>query len=275
MVAMHIKNQLRLATMLLAGSLITTAVMLPAGLSAIARGYITTDAGLQSGMVVALSVNESANSTVERATQDNNNRVVGIVTTVDNSLVTVSSETAKVLVESEGQADAYVSDINGEVKQGDLLILSPLKGILMKYDDTRAAVIVIAADSPVSASVYSYQEGNQKKDTGIAKIKINLNRQGITNTSDPVPETTLSRLGRTLAGKDVNEVRVLIALVIFVVVLVAEGGIIYGAVSSAITALGRNPLAGKIIRGEMFRVALIALAVLLIGLGAIYGVLRI
>lgn len=239
--------------------------------AAIARGYTTDDQGLQTGMVVSLTVGGPSGK-VERATQESSNRVVGVVTTVDNSLVTVSSGTANVLVESEGQAEAYVSDLAGPVAQGDLLVLSPLKGILMKSNSSPAAVIGIAAEDVLTTTPYSYQEVTQTKETRIAKVKINLNHQG-GNTGATQADSALARLGRSLVGRDVGETRVLIALIIFVIVLIAEGGILYGAISSAIAALGRNPLARKAIRGELLRVMAVAIVVLLLGLAAIYAVL--
>ena len=83
----------------------------------------------------------------------------------------------------------------------------------------------------------------------------------------------MSKLGKSLVGRDVGEIRVLIALLVFMIVLIAEGGIIYGAVSSAITALGRNPLARKVIQREMLQVFVVAIIVLVVGLGAMYAIL--
>lgn len=239
---------------------------------AIARGYTSSDSGLQTGMVAALSLGDSTDSNVERASQDTSERVVGIVTTVDASLVSISSDSASVLLESEGEVEAYVSDINGVVNQGDLLAVSPLKGILMKSKGSSLTVIGVAVASPGSTMPYSYQEGGTTHETQIAKIRINLNNQG--NTSGNTPSNSaLAKLGRSIVGKEVSETRVLLAIILFVVVLIAEGGIIYGAISSAITALGRNPLARRIIRGELLRVIAVALAVLLVGLAAVYIVL--
>ncbi len=242
---------------------------------AIARGYTTSDTGLQTGMVVTLNAQSSDTSKVERATQDNNQRVVGVVTTIDDSLVTVASGTTKVLVESEGEVNAYVADLNGEVKKGDLLVISPLKGILMKSDSSPTTIIGIAASdfSAGKADDYTIQDGTATKTAHIAKLKVNLNRQGSTNVNLSQVDSSLSRLGKAIVGKDVGEIRVVIAMVIFFIVLIAEGGILYGAISSAITALGRNPLARKIIRKELIRVVLIAIVVLFIGLGAIFGIL--
>ncbi len=267
-------KQLKKIYKLLFAGILAFGVLLPAlTASAIARGYNTSDSGLQTGMVVALSVDSSDSSQVERATQAAAQRVVGIVTTLDKSLVTVTSSGTKVLVESEGEVDAYVSDMGGAAHKGDSLVISPLKGILMKSSDGSDTVIGIAsADfSETTAEAHPIADGSTTKNVHIAKLKINLNKQGATN-----PQTTdssLSRLGRKIVGREVSEIRILVALLIFFLVLVAEGSILYGGISSAIAALGRNPLARKIIRHELVRVVIIALMVLLIGLGAIYTIL--
>lgn len=243
---------------------------------AIARGYKTDDIGIQVGMVVALTDDKTQDSKIERATQQNNQRVVGVVTNSDNSFVTVASATTTVLVESEGEVDAFVSDLNGYVSQGDLLVLSPLKGVLMKAKDGASAPIVgIAAanaSSATTSSSYPVEDNGSQKNTTIAKIRINLNRQGAASSGSQ-EDSSLSKLGKAVVGREVGETRVLVALILFVIVLIAEGGILYGAISSAIIALGRNPLARKVIRQEMIRVIVVALIVLAVGLGAVYAVL--
>lgn len=254
-------------------ALLSFILLLQGSILAIARGYTTDDNGLQTGMIAALSIDSSSGSKVERATQDSSDRVVGVVTTIDNSLVSVGSASTKVFVESEGQVDAYVSDINGEVSQGDTLVLSPLKGVLMKSKvGSRATIIALAATGPGVSVTYPYEEDGEQKQTNISKISVNLNRQG-QNAAAAANDSALARLGRSIVGKEVGEIRVLIALIIFILVLITEGGIVYGAISSAITALGRNPLARKIIRTELIRVVAIAIIVLLVGLGAVYVVL--
>lgn len=244
--------------------------------SAIARGYSTNDDALSVGMVAALS--EFGDSEVQRADQTSSKRVVGVVTTLDASSVTVASGSSKVLIESEGEVMAYVSDISGQVKKGDLLMLSPLKGIVMKGSETASGTIIgVAAQdadsvSGESVSQHSYSDSGSTKTTSIAKIKINLNKQG-TNGGLSVEPSPLSKIGESITGKQVSDIRVLAALIIFILVLIAEGGIIYGAVTSAVTALGRNPLARKMIRREMMRIIFVAIGVLGVGLAAVYGVL--
>ncbi len=254
--------------------LVAAIVTLP--VFAIARGYKTDDTGLQVGMVVSLTNDKTEDSKIERATQQNNQRVVGVVTNFDNSFVTVASSTTSVLVESEGEVDTYVSDLGGEVSQGSLLVLSPLKGVLMKAKEGESSPIVgIAAANSSSAttrSSYDVEDNGVKKSTTIAKIRVNLNRQGAASNGGQTT-SSLAKLGTAIVGREVGETRVLVALILFVIVLIAEGGILYGAISSAIVALGRNPLARKVIRQELIRVIVVAIVVLMVGLGAVYAVL--
>src|SRR5262249_13093503 len=153
-----------------------------------------------------------------------------------------------------------------------LLVISPLKGVLMKAGTSTLPILAIAAEVPAASQTYTYQDKDQTKTADVSRVKVNLDRHGHTGT---LADSSLSRLGRALAGKEVGEARVIIAMIIFFIVLIAEGAILYGAISSAIGALGRNPLARKIIRAELFRVIVVAGLVLLVGLGAVYGVLKI
>lgn len=268
-----LKHRTKLASLATAGFLAVFLVTFQPLAFAIARGYSTEDTGLQTGMVVSLSA-DGSNDKVERATQEASSRAVGVVTTVEDSLVSVSSGTGKVLVEGEGQVEAYVSDIGGTVQKGSLLILSPLKGVLMKVEENAPGKIIgVAAEAVNATSTYKFTDGGQTKETQIAKIKIDLSYLGAANNGISQTDSALAKLGKAIVGKDVGEIRVLIALIIFLVVLIAEGGILYGAISSAITALGRNPLARKIIRGELLRVVMVAISVLLVGLASVYAIL--
>jgi len=244
--------------------------------AAFAKGYATEDTGLMPGMVVALSVSSTAESPkVERAALDKEPKVIGVSTTVDDQLVAEGSTSKTVYVQTSGEATIFTTDLNGEVKKGDLLAPSPLLGLLMKADESTAPIVGIAIEDfdGGAAETQEIDENGTKKQVKIDKIRVNLDHMAASNQQSSATDSSLERLGRAVVGKDVGEIQVLAALVIFMLVLVAEGGIIYGAVSSAITALGRNPMAGKIIRREMFRVVAIAIVVLSIGVAAIFAIL--
>ena len=106
--------------------------------------------------------------------------------------------------------------------------------------------------------------GMELKYTLVAESEADL-KSGKISVSSPI--------GKGLLGKKVGEIRVVIALILFLIVLIAEGAIIHGAISSAITALGRNPMARKTIIKEMVRVIFVAIIVLVIGLASIYMIL--
>jgi len=272
-----IQKHLRMARIQAAALVVFLTLVIGVGsVLAIAVGYSTDDSELKPGMVAGLSEGSTSEKPkVERAAFDNEAKIIGVTTTPDEELVTIASGDQQVYVETTGEVETYVSDLTGEVRAGDLLSLSPLRGILMRADSNPAIVIGIALEDfdAAAAEKRTINDGTGQKEVKIAKVKINLDHKAASNQQAGIVDSSLRRLGRAVTGKEVGEVRVVIALIIFLAVLVAEGGIIYGAVSSALVALGRNPMARKIIQKEMFRVILIALAVLLVGLAAIYIIL--
>lgn len=237
----------------------------------IAQGFETNDQLLRSGMAAQLTGDAN---TVERGTSEHPERIIGIVTDPTNNLAVIGSTKNQVFVQSSGQVEAYVADINGVVKKGDFLTISPLKGILMRVGSSNSAEIATAlSDADMTkAEEFDIKPGStDTKKTKVTKVSINLDRhtfQTSQNTSN-----TLSRVSRALVGKDVGELRVLVSLLVFALLLVVEGGVVYGAISSSLTSLGRNPLASKAIKRELIRVLLIAVVILLIGLGVVYTIL--
>ncbi len=239
------------------------------------KGYSSSDSDLRLGMVVQLSENSNSDQPeVERASPEGVTRILGVATNPDDSLVVITSLKNDFYVQSSGEVSVFASDVNGQIKKGDQVSISPLKGIVMKATDSSVVLGTALEDFPdATATAYPTKSNdNGAPDTKVNLMKINLDYRPISGGTAQ-SNSPLAKVGRLLVGREVAEIRVLIALIIFVIVLIAEGSIIYGAVSSAITAIGRNPLANKIIRKELFRVLIITFFVLGIGLSAIYGIL--
>jgi hypothetical protein len=267
--------QVKLSTVFIVVMIVMALGMGVSMAEAITRGYNSDDDAIRPGMVVALSSSvTSENPKVERASFEFVDRVIGIATTADDSLVTITSGSKSVYVETSGEVDAYVVDLEGKVKQGDLLSLSPIRGVLAKAT-AYSPVIAIAVEDFVEheAETHTIQDNPGTRNVLVDKLKVSLDRKALTSQATIEQTSALSKLGRSVVGKDVAEVRVIVALILFFIVMIAEGGIIYGAVSSAISSLGRNPLARGIIRHELIRVILLALVVLGLGVLAIYGIL--
>lgn len=242
--------------------------------AAINRGYGTDDTALKPGFVVALSEDSSSDEPkVERASADQINRVVGVVNNVDNSLITISSGEQAVYVESSGEVDAFVTDAGGDIRRGDFLTLSPLRGILAKATPNQPIVATALEDFvDDNAQSYTVQSETGTTEVLVKQLRINIDQKSA-SSQEAEDTSSLQRLGRSLTGKDVGDVRVLIAIAIFFIVMVVEGTIIYGAISSSIISLGRNPLARGAIKSELVRVLFVTLAVLLLGVVAIYAIL--
>jgi hypothetical protein len=244
----------------------------------VTRGFATDDSALRPGMMVAISDSSAVDlQKVERASTEHTDKIFGVaVNAGEEDVLTVGSARDQVYVKSSGEAPAYVSDINGTVVKGDTLGISPLKGILMKADaNTPALGIALEDFSGGNPEKQTVSTGTGDREVRVALVGVSLdtgladNLAGLTDE-----ENALQKIARSITGQRVGEVQVFVALIIFLVVMVSEGSIIYGAVSAAIAAVGRNPLAVKHIRIELMRLIIFAVIVLLVGLGAIYGVLR-
>lgn len=257
------------------GLLFCLVIAAPVAASGIAQGYNTSDSGLQPGMAVELSANNTASTpSVERGTIEKASKIIGIATSGNDNILVSDTSKPEIFVQTSGDTNAYVTDYNGTVKKGDSLTISPLKGILMKAAAGNQVLLGTATqDFPSStADSYQVQIGQANKNVLVAKMSINLDHATIVG-APAQSGGTLQRLGKSLTGHDIGTARVAVALVIFILVIVAEGDIIYGAVSSAITSLGRNPLAGATIKRGMVNVLLVVSLVLVVGLGTIYAVL--
>lgn len=241
---------------------------------AITRGYVTEDAGLKPGMAVRLSDDSAAeNPKVERAADSDAGKFVGIAAEPANSELLVASSDQSVFVTSEGEVGAFVSNINGDVKRGDQLSLSPLKGILAKAGPKPKLVLGFALEdfSFDGSEVREIQTSEGTKTVNIDSLKLSLDPKSVLAAGQE--PSSLEQLGSSIVGEPVSGIRVALALVVFLIVVLAEGTIIYGAVSSAITSLGRNPLAKSAIRRGLSQTMVVSVAVLFVGLGAIYIIL--
>jgi uncharacterized BrkB/YihY/UPF0761 family membrane protein len=80
--------------------------------------------------------------------------------------------------------------------------------------------------------------------------------------------------GTAIANKPVTPARVYVSLAVLLVVAVVAGSMLYSGVRNAIVSIGRNPLAKRSIIRGMLQVVLTSLIVFIIGLFAVYLLLR-
>lgn len=248
-------------------------LVMTAAAQGISRGYETQDEMLKTGMVVVLNTTNTDKPSVERASRESIDRVIGVTTDSDSNLLTIGSAAQQVYVQDSGVVSVFASNVNGEIKKGDKLTLSPLKGILMRADDVSLTIGSAIEDfSPTGAESQMINLEDGKKTILINKLNVAIDNA--LATQQPVNDkSTLEKLGKSVTGKYISEIKVIIALVIFLIVMIAEGSIIYGAISSGMISVGRNPMAKNVIKRELVRVLVISVIVLFIGLAAIYFIL--
>lgn len=241
--------------------------------ASISQGYKTNDESLKTGMAAALSGDSSEGERlVEPVTQTNSDKFVGVITTVDDNLVNLSDNTTEVLVSTEGKVSVFVSDIGGNIGQGDYLSVSPLKGVLMKSrpgNKTVAVALQNFDNAQKEEKTISTNDGSQTVNIGLISAELNEN---VASAQDENKQF-LVVAGESLTGKAVNQFQVIAALVIFAIILIVEGSIIYGAIHSSVSALGRNPLAKKAVFKQLLQVSWLALVIIVVGFGAIYLIL--
>ena len=246
--------------------------------AALTQGFKTKDSSLKPGMVAALSP-ESTNSNqlVQAADSKLRAKIVGVVSNLGSDLLSVAPAGSTIYVTQTGTAKAYVSDINGAVNKGDSLSVSPLRGILMRTGDSANEVIAVAladASGAVSQSVNVKDSDGNLVNAQLALIDSSLDiKQTASTGAGTGDKNVLQNLGKSITGKDINQLRVLAALAIFGIMLATEGAIIHGIVVSSISAVGRNPLAAGLISKQSVRSAGYGIAIFMVFLAMMFMVL--
>lgn len=170
------------------------------------------------------------------------------------------SDTKPVL--SKGKAKVLVSTINGNIKTNDLITTSAIPGVGQK-ETINGFILGVA--------LQNYTEPNKDK---IGKILVSINprfngsftAQGnllqlLRSGLDAFPLAPLASLRYVLAG--------IITTITFVL-----GFMYFGKVArTGVEALGRNPLAGRMIQLSIVLNLLLTLAIMAIGLGIAYLIL--
>lgn len=240
-----------------------------------AQGY-KSDQPIREGLAVALTETQdnAGAKTVELASASSAARFIGITVKQTDATTTTTTPDSNVFVVGEGEVKAAVSDVNGTVKKGDNLILSPLKGVLIKADPEETNAVAVAIEEQTDANSTTQKvnnRGNTEYETKVSTILVDVKPKAITPTTQR--NSFLILFGESLTGKEVSALQVILAFIIFLLILIIEGSIIYGSIYSSIIALGRNPLSKSAVYKDLVQVTILALAILAAGIVAIYFIL--
>jgi len=246
----------------------------------VTQGY-NSDQQLQNGMIVRLKKGDSKK--VEAVKAGDAAEMLGVVVASTTAPLSISDPTvSQTYVATFGKYAVLVSDQNGDISPGDYVAVSSVDGVGMKADGTQQIILGKAlggfktkdADSTLTVT----DTLGNKRTLGLKRIMVD-----ITVAHNPiysgdivagVPHV-LSKAAQLVTKKPVTALRIYACLGVLLLTLLVAGMIIYSGVRTGMTAVGRNPLAKKSIVRNMIAVSLMAIVIVMIGLIAVYLLLKI
>jgi len=241
--------------------------------SSIAQGF-QADSGNGEVVVGALvSIKTNNTHAVELATTASADHLIGIVD--KNSLVTISGNNSEVEVVISGTTSVLVSDINGTIRSGDKITVSPIAGVGMLA--TADSQVVGAAQSDFrSQSTQTITDKSGKSHTvHIGQIPLQVGIAYYQAPGSNFLPPFIQNVANSLAGRQVSLIRILLCTILLLLGFVSVAVLIYSSVRSAMTSLGRNPLAAKAIRRGLYQVSIVSVVVVSGALLASYLILNV
>lgn len=257
----------------LAAFLVLAASASAYAITTISQGYSTSDK-LSIGSIVSLKGNST--DEVIGATSDTVDNILGVVINDGSSLLTLTNGQAnQVQVATGGMISVLVSDVNGEIKKGDQITASPIKGVGMKAT-SNTKVVGIAQSDPINSpneQTYKDESGNESKIIlGQVSVLVNVSYYFQQPEKTLIP-SAIQNLANALAGKKVDTLPILISAGIFIVTLIIVVSIIYSMIHSSIISVGRNPMSQSAIYRDVIQLSALVLGILAVAGIAIYVIL--
>jgi hypothetical protein len=253
-------------------ALIFLGVNSPINAQTVAQGF-RSDTTLERGIIVILDQEDQGRVTpADLATVQ---ALYGIVINANDAAVTLSEGDEQTFVATQGRYQVLVSTQNGPIKAGDFITISSLEGIGMKVDDIAPVVIARAlSDFDGSNASSTAQAGDTTVSIGRVQADVLAGPNPLQKPTEANLPDFLRRAAETLAGKPVPAARVYIAVFVFVVSTFIAGSLMYSGVRSSIISIGRNPLSKKSIIRSMLQVIMVGLIIFIIGVFAVYLLVR-
>lgn len=243
---MTVNRQLRL---LLCGLSIAVALISLAPVSAssanISRSYKSTET-IPVGSLVSLDSDQS--DYVVAANSSNGKLLLGVVVKSDDSLLAVNVSNTTLQIATSGTASVLVSDLNGAIKVGDQIGVSPFSGVGMKLATGGHGIGLSQTAFNSNTEGTSTQEVTDKagnnKTIRVGLVRVNVGA-GLTSTSaegNQAELNSLQKIAKSLLGHQVATWRIVLSIIIILVAVAALIALTYASIYGSIISIGRNPL---------------------------------
>ncbi len=264
---------------------LAAALFLPVAATGIGGGSVqgyASDTPLDNGTIVQLT-GKGANR-VKISTQKELQNMFGVVVDRSQLPVTLSSEALEneTFVAASGTYNVLVSTQGGSISSGDYVTLSSVNGVAMKAGTDEKTVFGRANGSfdgkgiTLGTTTLKDTSGNTNKTVTLGSIPVTIDIKKNPNdksTKVEVPEI-LERVGQAIAEKEVSPIRIYLSLGIMLISILAAIAILYSGVRNGLISIGRNPMSKKSIFRALLEVILTSVLILIIGLFAVYLLLR-
>lgn len=245
------------------------------------QGY-AADTPLDVGTIVQLTGKDAKQ--VKIATQAEQQNAFGVVVDRNQLSVTLSNEALKneAFVAVSGTYNVLVSTQGGTIASGDYLALSAVNGVAMKAgteEETvfgRANAAFDGKNTALGTTVLKDTAGKENKTVTLGMVPVTIDIRSNPNeksTKAQVPEV-LERIGQAIAEKEVSPIRIYLSMAITTVSLIAAIAVLYSGVRSGVISIGRNPMSKKSIFRALLEVILTSVLILIIGVFAVYLLLK-
>jgi hypothetical protein len=232
------------------------------------------------GTIVTLNKDTQSVAAAKQAQQQN---MFGVAVDRNQLAFAVSNSAVQneTYVAVSGTYNVLVSTQGGAIDSGDYVALSSIDGIGMKASTAEKTVFGRAAASfdgtalTLGTTELKDSTGATKKVTlGTIPVSINIQRNpNIKSTKVNVPNW-LERLGVQIAEKQISPIRIYLSMGITAVSLITAIVMLYAGVRNAIVAIGRNPMTKRSVFRALLEVILTSILILVIGLFAVYLLLK-
>lgn len=238
----------------------------------ISQGYSTKE-NISTGSIVSLE--ENSDDYVVASTIKNSDNILGVVINSNSSVITLSNgEDNQVQVATSGTIPVLVSDINGDIKKGDHVTASSIKGVGMKAD-SNTKVIGIAQGFPVGTKTQTYKDANgQEKTITLGEVSVLINvAYYFKEPEKTIIPNSIQYLANAIAGKAVEPLPIIISGVIFIITIIVVASIIYSMIKNSIVSIGRNPMSQAAVYRDVIQLSVLVLGILTVSVISIYVIL--
>lgn len=245
------------------------------------QGY-AADSALQNGLIVQLSA-DNANK-VAPVSEKNRQQMYGVTVDPHQLSLTLSDSSLanEVFVATSGTYNVLVSNQAGAIKQGDYVTLSSVDGVAMNAGTSGITVFGRATgsfDGKANVIGNATLKGTDGQSTqpvtiGVVPVTINIQRNPLEKSTKANLPESLQRIGQAVAEKPISPMRIIMSMIITGLSVIVALVMLYSGIRNSLIAIGRNPLSRKTIFRGLLEVILASLLILIIGLFAVYLLLK-